>query len=279
MPMAPRMNTQRGLHVGSCVLSVVGALLGGCASSGTEPHAMTAGQHQAAAQVEEKSAAQHQAQHDPSLTRAAGPATCVEYESADCYVRWKSTENPTEGHVRDARKHRKLAEKHRAASQVLRDAEQRFCSGIPAADRDQSPFYHREDINAAQGLKKMASGHGHAPGAGVVQVQEIEKQQALGVEVDAPGGLQGARITFRAMPGMTGEWLQRVVDCHLARNAVVGSDPAMSFCPLAVPRATASVISSGGGFAVDISSDSAGSVREIIKRAAALGPGGPPITK
>ena len=61
---------------------------------------MTAGQHQAAAQAEEQAAAQHQAQYDPSQTKAAGPsvpstgayAGCIEYESSNCYVRWaKST--------------------------------------------------------------------------------------------------------------------------------------------------------------------------------------------
>jgi len=70
---------------------------------------------------------------------------------------------------------------------------------------------------------------------------------------------------------LTGEWLQRVVDCHLARNAVVGAaDPTMSYCPLAVPRATATVVPMRGGFAVDVTSDDADSVREIVKRAQAL---------
>ena len=32
----------------------------------------------------------------------------------------------------------------------------------------------------------------------------------------------GATVVFRAVPGMTAEWLQRVVDCHLARAAAVG---------------------------------------------------------
>jgi len=241
---------------------------------------MTAGQHQAAAQTEEHSAAQHQAQYEPSQTKASGPsagayAGCIEYESSNCYVRWKSTENATDRHLKDAQKHRKLAEKHRAASQALRDSEQRFCSGIPEADRDLSPFYHREDIVAAQGLRKPTGGSGYVDDnlSNVVEIQQIEK------EVFGPGGLQGARVTFRPVPGMTGEWLQRVVDCHLARNAVIGNDGTMSFCPLAVPHARASVTSTGKGFAIDITSDDADSVQEIIKRAWSLGPSGPNVLK
>jgi hypothetical protein len=95
-------------------------------------------------------------------------------------------------------------------------------------------------------------------------------------EKASPAGLQGARVTFRAVPGMTGEWLQRVVDCHLARNAVVGGD---MLCPLAVPHATATVTSTGRGFVVDITSDDTDSVRQIIKRASALRPNAPMAVK
>jgi hypothetical protein len=190
-------------------------------------------------------------------------------------VRWQSEENPTDQHRQDAERHKQLAEKHRAASKALVEAEQRFCSGIPEADRDLSPFYHREDITAVQGVAAPPSGYGYFGGAAnrVVEIQQIEK------EVLGPGGLQGARITFRAVQGMTPEWLQRVVDCHLARNAVIGDDPSMSFCPLAVPHATANVVSTGRGFAVDVTSDNEKSVAEIIKRVRALGPAGSTVTK
>ena len=278
------MKTQNGVQISRWVFSFIfaGTFIGACASSGTEPHAMTAGQHQAAAQTEEQAAAQHHAQYDPSQTKPTpGPSrpsmgaysACIEYQTSNCYVRWKSTENATERHIKDAQKHKRLAEKHRAASKILVDAEQRFCSGIPEADRDVSPFYHREDISAAEGVTKLEGGYGSFEGNKIVQIQQIEK------DVFGPGGLQGARITFRAVPGMTGEWLQRAVHCHLARNAVVGSDATMGFCPLAVPRASAVVTSTGQGFAVDITSDDEKSASEIVKRAWALGPAGSTVLK
>ncbi len=262
----PDMKTQHVLSFSGWVLSSIlsGALVSACASAGTEPHAMTAGQHQAAAKSEEQSAAGHQTQYDPSATEARRN------------VRWRSEENPTDEHRKQAELHRKVAEKHRAAAKTLVEAEKRFCSGISEADRDLSPFSHREDIAAVQALKEeFDTSDVYSRGSEIraVEVQQIEK------EVFGPGGLQGARVTFRAVPGMTPEWLQRAVDCHLARNAVIGDESAMSFCPLAVPHATASVRSTGNGFAVDVTSDDQGSAKEIVKRAWAFGPAGPNVLK
>lgn len=277
------MKTPHILQVGSWVFSSLlgGAVLGACASSGTEPHAMTAGQHQAAAESEEQAAARHRARYNRSAAetpKGPGPgayAACISYASSNCYVRWNSEENPTDQHRKDAEHHRKLAENHRAASKALVAAEQRFCSGIPDADRDLSPFHHREDITAVQGIEAGVEAGDVYAGRGIriVDIQQIEK------EVLGGGGLQGARVTFRAVPGMTREWLQRVADCHLARNALIGDEAAMSFCPLAVPHATATVASTGRGFAVDVTSDDAASVREIIKRASALTPGDPTASR
>jgi hypothetical protein len=236
---------------------------------------MTAGQHQASTQSEEHAAAAHQAQYDPSQSRRAPDLTaCLLAEYTNCNVTWRSIENPTDEHRKEAEKHKKLAEKHRAASKALVEAEKRFCTGIPAADRDLSPFYHREDVSAVEGLKAATNYTYGGPSGGntVVQFQQIEK------EVAGPGGLQGARVTFRAVPGMTGEWLQRVVDCHLARNAVMGGED-MRFCPLAVPHAAATVTSTGSGFAVDITSNDAKSAQEIVNRAWVLGPSGPNVMK
>ncbi len=243
---------------------------------------MTAGQHHAAATSEEQSAAGHQTQYDPSakeVRRGPSPGAysgCISYTSSNCYVRWRSEENPTDEHRKQADLHRTVAEKHRAAAKALVDAEKRFCSGMPEADRDLSPFYHREDIAAVQALKEAVSASDVYSGGSeirAVEIQQIEKE-VLGL-----GGLRGARVTFRAVPGMTPEWLQRVVDCHLARNAVIGDDAAMSFCPLAVPHASASVRSTGNGFAVDVTSDDQGSAKEIVKRAWALSPGNPNALK
>ena len=215
---------------------------------------MTAAAHDSAASSEDQAATKHAAKFDTKATSRLGPsattyAGCTTYASSNCYIAWQSTQNPTQQHREEAARHRRVAEQHRVASQSLREAEQRFCSGVPPEDRDMSPFYHREDITVVGTVKQ---GPGIYGGQGETSPN-------------------GARVAFRAVPGLTGEWLQRVVDCHLARNAVAGTtDTTMDYCPLAVPHTTASVVSTGKGFAVDITSDDADSVREIVKRAQAL---------
>jgi hypothetical protein len=78
--------------------------------------------------------------------------------------------------------------------------------------------------------------------------------------------LDGAVITVAAQPGMTREWLQRLVD-----------DPALAAqpgCPLAVSGATARVTSAGSGFAITVRQGDKikdkGTAQEILHRAEAL---------
>ena len=82
---------------------------------------------------------------------------------------------------------------------------------------------------------------------------------------------EDAVVVFRAVPGMTAEWLQRLVDCHVARNAALGHDvPEMSSCPLVPKGAHATVTATSGGFAVAIRGDDEATSREILRRAEAL---------
>jgi hypothetical protein len=82
--------------------------------------------------------------------------------------------------------------------------------------------------------------------------------------------LEGAVITVAAEPGVTREWLQRLV-----------TDPATTAqpgCPMAVPGAMARVSSTGDGFAITMSSAQHNGGKEILERAHALNfPGNVPI--
>ena len=154
----------------SASLSVIILFLAlGCRSTpGAQPHDMSAAQHEAT-------------------------AARLDAEAA----RWTSAENPTEESRREATRHRQMAADHRAASQALRDAEARACAGLREADRDMSPFAHREDIANVEPLTEPVPF-----GRGTNIRQTV-----------------GTVVTFRAVLGMTAEWLQRVVDCHIARAA------------------------------------------------------------
>jgi hypothetical protein len=154
--------------------------------------------------------------------------------------------------MKTAEEHRELAAQHRAASQALRDAEARACAGLTDQDRDVSPFSHVADVRSVTALKGESQSQG-----GRVKTSETV----------------GATVTVAAVPGLTAEWLQRMVDCHLARNAAVGHDmPEMAYCPLVPRGAQATVRSVGDGFAVDVHSDDAETAGEILRRAQQINP-------
>lgn len=231
--------------------------LASCTSSSTEPHAMTAAEHQAAGRAENQASLQHQKEAQDAASQrvvaATGPVSTnvtgvcpADYARLTCFAQWTSFRNPTEEHLAQMKRHRDVAQRHRKASKAMRDAEARACINVPDADRDISPFFHREDIKSAAII--------------------------LGPGVSGGGGPEeGARVVFSALPGMTAEWLQRVVDCHLARNAVIGdAEGAMSYCPLAVPHVTATVTSVRGGFDVSVRSSDERGIKEVIRRVTAL---------
>ena len=83
--------------------------------------------------------------------------------------------------------------------------------------------------------------------------------------------LVGAVIEFRAVPGLTAEWLQRRVECHIARSAALGQDqPAMKLCPLAVKGVSARVASGGNTFFVEVAADDSSGAEEVWRRARGL---------
>jgi len=220
------------------------AFMFGCAADpGTQPHDMSQAQHEAMAKQEDQSSEAHAAQHDPNAKQTR--TTCQ--GKAGC---WTSTSNPTAQHAADAEKHRELAKKHRAASAALANAEASACVGISDDDRDISPFDHRDDI---------------------VSVAPYSENVNLGRGTVAKE--LGAAAVFRAVPGMTAEWLQRVVDCHLARAAASGFDmPEMDYCPLELKGVKAKAASTGNGFSITVTSDDEKTVEQIKSRMLALGP-------
>jgi len=229
-------------------ISILGLAAAACASAtpGSRPHDMSAAQHEREGEAHARTAEGHAGQYDPSAS--CSPRGGRGGALADTC--WTSVSNPTAEHQRAAEEHRRHAADHRAASAALRDAEARACVGIGPDDRDMSPFDHVEDIVSVEALTER-TGTSKAP-----------SQRSV-----------GAVVTFRAVPGMTAEWLQRVVDCHVARNASLGHVvPEMPNCPLVPNGAQARVTSTGSGFAVAIRSDDPATARDILARAERLRP-------
>jgi hypothetical protein len=225
----------------------------GCASDpGTHPHDLSVVQHESAARQEETRATAHGAEYDPAAAKdstVCGQAGTIRPATQSGPPCWTSRSNPTEQHTREAAEHRELAAKHRAASAALVQAEQRACAGIDEDDRDISPFYHREDI------------------ASVGPVEILPRYSGK----SSPDQVVGAAIAFRPVPGITTEWLQHVVNCHLARASAAGHEmPEMLYCPLALKGVQATVSSAGDALAVRVTSDDTATAQEILRRAQML---------
>lgn len=212
---------------------------------------MSAAQHEAMAAGGTKTAEAQGAQYDADAaiaTRHCGRTDFTPGTGVRSPVCWTSTSNPTARHLDEAKRHQKMAADHRAASQALRDAESRACAGLSDEDRDLSPFAHREDIASVEPLTE-----------GVPSGKATYPRTA------------GAVVTFRALPGMTAQWLQRVIDCHLARNAALGHDVSeMPYCPLVPKDVTARVNPAASGFTVAVRSDDPDTAREVLRRSQAL---------
>jgi hypothetical protein len=212
--------------------SIVSVIVAAGCSSGPRIHDTSVSDHERAARAEESAA-------------ATAEASCVERRGttpagALC---WK----PNDKRFVDA--HRAAAAKHRAASAALRDAEATACVGISEDDRDTSPFEHTSDITS---------------------VEPYSVEEHLG-EAGFATRPAGAVVTFRAVPGLTAEWLQRLVDCHLGRNAALGHVvPEMPACPLVPSGVRAQVRSTGNGFAVEIDGGNPDTARAILARAQRL---------
>jgi hypothetical protein len=229
-----------GVHMPTSIrYGVVLMALAGCISTpgkGTEPHAMSAAEHEAMAARDE---------HAATLHREGLLLPCSPWPAPED-VCWTSRAHTTKAHQAAAEAYTRSAAAHRAASQALRDAEAKECAGLSALDRDMGPFVHREDIVAVERLE----------GGGTDKL---------------PSHLQGAAVVFRAVPGMTVQWLQRQVICHQARMAVIGHDAAeMRSCPLAPRNVTAVVTARPTGFAIEMRSDDPETAREILQRAGRL---------
>ncbi len=154
-------------------------------------------EHRAAAQTEEELAAEHQANFDPNAKEFREPEDCAIGPVAPEETCWSVLVNPTSAHKSEAAEHRARAKEHRKAAARLEKAEDRACAGLAEYDRDLSPFFHAQDIESV-----------------------------------AVGG-DGVVVVFRHVRGLDREKLQRMLACHLARNAALGHEgPGMDYCPL-----------------------------------------------
>lgn len=137
-----------------------------------------------------------------------------------------------------------LAREHRAAGQVLRDAEEKACAGLTERDRALEPFFRPSDVERVTVVYGDGDSKSPAP--------------------------KGAVLVLRAASAPAPEFLRRRIACHSARVAVIGEVPEFGACPLALKGARALVRSGPTDVRVEILSDDADTADEILRRALSL---------
>lgn len=232
------------MRISTTLFGLIFSTFMACATSGTQAHDMSVGGHEDARQHEEQIARGHEkGQSEWNNPCPGSPGIPAGRGDVPC---WGSFAASSAEHENEARRHRELAAQHRSAAHELLDAETTSCSGLTADDRDMSPFVHRADIASVDPI--LASQKGAEP-------KRV-----------------GASIVFRRVAGLSAGGLQRIVNCHLARNAAMGHNvPEMPYCPLVPKGVTANVTDTPKGLAVAVRSNDAESA-EVWRRAEALAP-------
>lgn len=214
----------------------------GCATSGTRPHDMSVAGHEKSASIAEAEASEHAAREPGESAREASPQ--VMCRIGPC---WREDATSAPQHGAAAVKLRAAAAEHRKAAAALREAESRACADLSEGDRDLSPFFHRDDIERVEPAYHRAN----------------SRLQALA----------GATVVFAQVPGLSAGWMQKSLDCHLARNAAMGFDAQeMSYCPLAPKGVHAIAREKQGRVTVEVTAADARTGEEVLRRAQLLVP-------
>ena len=216
----------------------------GCASTpGAKPGDMSAADHEKMARSAELTSATHSADYDPNAQ-----VTEFECTAADGLICWESARNPSAAHREDAQHHKKAAADHRAASKGLMDAEATSCRDVSGRDRDMSPFHRKENLSRIDSIDSL-----FAPDQGITRTD-------------------GVVIVMKPTSGLTRDKLERIVNCHMARNAAAGYDmPEMAYCPLNVKGTFARVSKvKDGNLAVSVYAPDEKTNLELVRRSNAL---------
>lgn len=208
--------------------------VGACAS-GRLPEGGSVAEHEAAATENAELADAHE--------RAAQDAPpCADIP--DIYEICWTRSDTEEAHRDMAQRHRRLAAAHAEEAEALKAAEAKACVGVAQEDRDISPFLRAADITGVEMLDPSTA----------------EDETTIPV----------VRVTFGNVSGLDVANLQRLIDCHLARNAALGHDvPEMDYCPLVPSGVKATVATGGQQLTVTIAADEA-TVGEVRGRAQKL---------
>jgi hypothetical protein len=123
--------------------------------------------------------------------------------------------------------------------------ERRACAEVPEAERAQGPFARRDRIERVETLRQIGNPKLVAP-------------------------LSGVAVTVRATPGVTEQWMDRVIECHLAYRANRGATSTPSTDPLDIDDTRVAISPTATGFRIAITSDNPEVARAVIESGRSL---------
>jgi hypothetical protein len=220
----------------------------GCAGPGQSApqKPLSAAEHLAKAERNEREAANiderpvELAGGDVSPTVAAISTVSTSGGAPLTQPRWSYSMAPTMERTLAANRLREQAARHRTIAKGLLDAEKHACAGLQQEDIDTGPFFHRNAIDKV-------------------------------TPVEVNGTPQGARIRFAAVPGLGAPWMQRAVECAMARAAVLGyPEDYLRESPLMLEGVSATVLQDGARVEVQVSSDDPMTAIKILGRSEGL---------
>lgn len=100
----------------------------------------------------------------------------------------------------------------------------------------------------------------------IVAVEQVQDR----VFPKAPLRPFGIAVTIRATPGVTEQWMGRVIQCHVAHHEVIGAAGEPASSPLLTTGAHIVVSSTSTGFKISITSADYDTAQTVIERGRAL---------
>jgi hypothetical protein len=138
----------------------------------------------------------------------------------------------------------------------------------PKTAADQYAFVERTRCMPEDDDKQLAPVLSGEAVAGVRPLYSNVEASKSGLQAE----LRGARLTVRALPGVTPEWLDRALECHGAK-AMLGHVTPPANDPFFVPNAfvDVDVFSEKDGFEVQVIAYSPADAKQVLDRANAFG--------
>jgi hypothetical protein len=119
------------------------------------------------------------------------------------------------------------------------------CAGVPEAEMEANPLQSTQVLSVTPLREPAFTGRG-------------------------PRTLKGATVVVAATPGMTQQWLQRLLECNAAQRALTNTESDEEVCPLGLTKGVPTVSSLPDSFAVNLRTSDPSDAERLLKQCGLL---------